>query len=66
MLPAPASSPTRSRRLPRLQMPSLPGMCLRASPVKDALSAPAWAPDQDVLPSACGELRTHVCLLVKP
>ena len=52
MLPAPASSPTRPRRLRRI---SLPAMCLRSSPVKDAASAPGWAPERTSVASEQSE-----------
>ena len=52
MLPAPALSPTRPRRLRRI---SLPAMCLRSSPVKDSASAPGWAPERTSVASEQSE-----------
>ena len=69
MLPGPASSLARPRRLPRI---SLPGMCMRSSPVKGSASAPGWAPERTSIASEQSEdtlaslaQSNHCCVLCK-
>ena len=64
MLPPAIPSPVKPRRLSRISLPSLPGMCMRSPPIKDGSSTPASTPERASLASERSELHKTTTVLV--